>query len=268
MRTFCLLLILGNVLYFIWSQVLDVDTGGPGRASAAKAAPPPRIVLAREAMAGLPDDDPGLGARSGEPSGKEVAAEGPTRPLLAAVQAPRVEPLAGLQPAPRQERARSDAVACTTIGPFADLPQAFQAQAALRAAGFQPRQRLDKGELWVGYWVSVQGFADRAAAESAFQALRANDVGDIYIMPSSDTPASNALSLGVFSDYQRARRRVEEIRAMGLEPRIEDRRRSDTVYWLDIDLAEAGQRIDSSIFQTDPGRITRLEMQPCPLERG
>jgi hypothetical protein len=36
------------------------------------------------------------------------------------------------------------------------------------------------------------------------------------------------------------------------------------VYWIDVDLQEPGQVIDSSIFQTDPRKITRLEMRACP----
>lgn len=268
MRTFCLLLILANALYFVWSQVLDVHVGGLERGPGAKAVPPPRIVLAREAMTDSAAGDPDVSDRSEIlPEHRDAAGDVQGSQVFETVRAPAVEPLDGSSPSRPQLLARHPTLACTTIGPFADLPQASQAQAALRSAGFQPRQRLEDGELWVGYWVSIQGFPDRKAAENALETLTANAVTDVYIMPGSDTPTSNALSLGVFSDYQRARRRVEEIRALGLEPRIEDRRRSGTVYWLDVDLSEPGQRIDSSIFQTDPGKITRLEMAACPPER-
>jgi hypothetical protein len=81
-------------------------------------------------------------------------------------------------------------------------------------------------------------------------------------MPSTDS--SNVLSLGVFSDYQRAQRRADEIRALGLEPRIDDRKRAGSVYWIDADLPEPGRGIDTAMFQTDPRKITRLELRPCP----
>ena len=153
-------------------------------------------------------------------------------------------------------------MSCTSVGPFPDLPQASQAQAALRTAGFQPRQRMEQGEIWAGYWVSVQGLATRDAAEAALRTLSSNGIGDVYVMPGSDPP--NVLSLGVFSDYQRAQRRVDEVRAIGLTPRIDDRKRAGSVYWIDVDLQEPGQVIDSSIFRSDPGKITRLEMRACP----
>jgi len=124
------------------------------------------------------------------------------------------------------------------------------------------RQRMEEGELWVGYWVSVQNFQSREDAETALKLLIESGVTDVYLMPATD--ATNVLSLGVFSDYQRAQRRAEEIRVLGLEPRIDDRKRTGSVYWVDADLPEPGKTIDTSIFQTDPRKITRLELRACP----
>jgi hypothetical protein len=243
MRTLCLLLILANVLYFTWSQMIDVHSSSLDRKGSKPAEPPVRIVLAREMLEANPEE----------------RSVGPIRE----VQPPAVEPLGGQQtPAPDAQAAQLDTLSCTSVGPFPDLPQASQAQAALRGAGFQPRQRVEQGEIWAGYWVSVQGLATRDAAESALKTLAANGIGDVYVMPGSDPP--NVLSLGVFSDYQRAQRRVDEVRALGLTPRIDDRKRAGSVYWIDIDLQEPGQIVYSSIFQTDPRKISRLEMRACP----
>jgi hypothetical protein len=32
----------------------------------------------------------------------------------------------------------------------------------------------------------------------------------------------------------------------------------------DVEMQEPGQMIDSSIFQPDPGKVTRLEIRACP----
>lgn len=250
MRTFCLALILANALFFIWSQMIDAPVNNLDRRQAATATPPARIVLAREA------------GSENEPPPPQPVDDAPVKD----VQPPSVEPLAPAPAPGGAEVARADPLSCTTIGPFADLPQAAQAQASLRAAGFEPRQRVEEGELWVGYWVSVQGLPTRAAAEDALKTLSANAITDVYLMPGSD-PA-NVLSLGVFSDYQRAQRRAQEVRALGLEARIDDRKRSGSVYWLDVDLPEPGRPIDSSIFETGPGKILRLEMRACPSASG
>ena len=125
---------------------------------------------------------------------------------------------------------------------------------------------MEQGELWAGYWVSVQGLATREAAESALRMLSSSGISDVYLMPGSDPP--NVLSLGVFSDYQRAQRRVDEVHALGLTARIDDRKRAGSVYWIDVDLQEPGQVLDSSIFQSDPRKITRLEMRACRAAAG
>jgi hypothetical protein len=128
--------------------------------------------------------------------------------------------------------------------------------------GFEPRQRVEQGELWTGYWVSVRDFATRDAAEVALRTLTQNGVTDVYLMPGADP--ENVLSLGVFSDYQRAQRRAEQVRALGLTPQISDRKRSGSVFWLDVNLKEPGQTIDTSVFQVGQSRILRLELRTCP----
>ena len=239
MRTLCLLLILANVLYFIWSQLIDVQINALDRPARRTADAPARIVLAKEAPE-LAQETTDEARASAPPS--EVPAE-PPQP----------------QTARRSDR---DSLTCTSVGPFAELAEAAQAQAALRNAGFAPRQRVEQGELWVGYWVSVQNISTRADAEEAVGMLKSNGIDDVYLMPGGDP--SFTLSLGVFSDYQRAQRRASEVRAVGLEPKVEDRKRAGSVYWLDVDLPAPGTRIDTSIFQSDPGKIMRLEMRACP----
>lgn len=233
MRTLSLLLILCNALFFVWAQLIDVNINPLDRTPVSRSNPPPRIVLAREV------------SKAPEP----VAAVEPPTPTQA--------------PTPTtSDPSGSASVGCTSVGPFANLSEASQAQAALSAAGFSPRQRLEQGELWVGYWVSVQNLPNRDAAEEALQRLIDSGITDVYLMPGTD-PA-NVISLGVFSDFQRAQRRVQEAQALGLQPQIDDRKRAGSVYWIDVDLKEAGQSIDTGIFQTDPRKIMRLELRACP----
>lgn len=247
MRAFCLLLVLVNTLYFIWSQVIDVQVSSLDRAPIRVAVPPPRIVLAKEAQQGAPDE--------------QEAAQEPA-PVVRDVVPPQVEPLESSGTAQAPVTARQDGTSCTSVGPFADLGQASQAQATLRSMGYEPRQRVEQGELWTGYWVSVRDLPTRDAAEAALKTLNDNGISDVYLMPGSE-PA-NVLSLGVFSDYQRAQRRAEEVRAIGLTPQISDRKRAGSVFWIDVDLKEPGQTIDTSVFQVGQSRILRLELRGCP----
>jgi hypothetical protein len=100
MRTFCLILILCNVLFLSWSQLLDDRVRDLERAPPTAVAPPPRLVLAREVP--------------------------PTQePRANPVQPPRVAPLSSSTPS----EAEADAMTCSSVGPFADLTEASQAQA-------------------------------------------------------------------------------------------------------------------------------------------
>lgn len=248
MRSLCLLLILANVLYLVWSQMIDVQVNALDRVPARTAEPPPRIVLAREAQS-IPEET--QAAIGSEPQGESDPDT--TNPSQVPAQTAAITP-------------GSNSLTCTTIGPFADLAEASQAQASLRGAGFAPQQRVEQGELWVGYWVSVQDLATREAAAEAMELLQANGISDVYLMPGADP--GHTLSLGVFSDHERAQRRADQARAIGLETRIEDRKRAGSVYWLDVELAEPGQVIDTAIFQSDPGKIMRLEMKGCAERSG
>jgi hypothetical protein len=253
MRAFCLLLLLVNALYFIWSQVIDVQVSTLDRVPLRVAAPPPRIVLAKEVRQGR--------------AVANVAPEEEKLPEVRDVVPPRVEPLASdgtVQPRAPSAASREDSLTCTSVGPFADLGQASQAQATLRSLGYEPRQRVEQGELWTGYWVSVRDFPTRESAERALKKLTDNGVTDVYLMPGAEP--ENVLSLGVFSDYQRAQRRADQVRALGLTPEISDRKRAGSVFWLDVDLKEPGQVIDTSVFQVGQSRILRLELRGCPRE--
>lgn len=246
MRTLCLMLLLANALFLGWSQFIDIRVTDLQRRPAATARPP-RIVLAREA--------PLIAA-------PKTQKKMPTEP----VRAESFGPLAARQPVaavpqPR-EPARAPAIVCTSVGPFAEAAEAAAAGAALQAAGFKPRQRVVQGEVWVGYWVSVQHLASREDTGRALKLLTDKDINDVYVIPG--TEGQSALSLGVFSDRQRAQRRVEEVRALGLEPSIGDRKRAGVVHWIDVDQPEPVQPVDTSLFQSDPGKIMRLELRACP----
>jgi hypothetical protein len=139
---------------------------------------------------------------------------------------------------------------------------ASQAQAALRAVGFTPKQRFESGgEVWAGYWVSLQNLETQKKADAALKLLKENGVTDIFLVPGANPPM---LSLGVFLDYQRAQKRTEQIRALGFEPKLTDRKRTEPAYWIDVDILQPGQSVDTSIFQTEQSRIMRLELRECP----
>lgn len=241
MRALALILILANLGFLGWSQLVDVRGSSNAAPMPLGIASAPRLVLSTEAGAA---PDAAIPAAGTAIPADEIPSVG------AAEVAAAVEPIL------------ADDVSCVSVGAFRDLAEAVQASAALQTAGYFSRQRVDQGDVWLGYWVSVQNLATREAAEAALAELGRNGIADAYILPGSE-PA-NVLSLGVFNDAARAQRRVEEISALGFDAVLADRRRAGSVYWVDVDLTSPGAMFDPAVLQTQPGKIVRLEFRGCP----
>jgi cell division septation protein DedD len=190
-------------------------------------------------------------APSSEPAATAAAAEG-NGLLLAREAAPAQA--AGAAARPRDN--------CLSLGPFTDLTDAARASTLLRENDLEPRQRADEGVVWKGYWVTLGGLPNRAAANEVIERLRRAGVADAYAMPGEGSDVT--ISLGLFSERQRALRRLDDAKAIGLEPRIVDRERTGTVYWIDVDVVPPAELPDAARLQGEGGRILRLEVNPCP----
>lgn len=190
-------------------------------------------------------------APSTEPAATAAAADG--RSLLLAREAAPAQSAAGAARPPDN---------CLSLGPFTDLTDAARASTLLRENDLEPRQRADEGVVWKGYWVTLGGLANRAAANEVIERLRRAGVADAYAMPGEGSDVT--ISLGLFSERQRALRRLDDAKAIGLEPRIVDRERTGTVYWIDVDVVPPAELPDAARLQGEGGRILRLEVNPCP----
>jgi hypothetical protein len=248
MRALCLIFVLANLAFAGWAQLID----RPLEVAVPTALPPTaqRLMLATEAQRQQP---------SPEKRSAATASGGDRVPAGAASDSSSLA-------TPAVAATTATPPSCTSVGPFKDLSEATRASAALRGAGFESQQRLEQGEFWMGYWISLPGFAKRADAERVLAQLKEHHVSDAYVIPGA--AGDNVVSLGVFADMARAQHRLEEITAYGFTPQLVDRKRSGTVYWVDVDLAQAGKILDPSIVQAEPGKIVRLEVQPCPAAAG
>ncbi|HEU4517542.1 MAG TPA: hypothetical protein VFR77_09595 [Steroidobacteraceae bacterium] len=188
-----------------------------------------------------------------EPAATAVAADGQGLKL-----AREAAPAAAPAPAPQGENENH----CLSLGPFTDLTDAARAATLLRENELDPRQRAGEGVVWKGYWVTLEGVPDRTAANAIIERLRRSGVADAYAMPGDGRDVT--ISLGLFSERQRALRRLDDAKAVGLTPRIVDRERAGTVYWIDVDVEPPAALPDAARLQGEAGRILRLEVNPCP----
>jgi hypothetical protein len=75
--------------------------------------------------------------------------------------------------------------------------------------------------------------------------------------------ADVTISLGLFSEQQRALRRLDDAKAIGLDPLIVDRERTVWVYLIVVVVIPPAELPDAARLQEDGGRILRLEVKAC-----
>lgn len=137
------------------------------------------------------------------------------------------KPAPVIQPAPATDTTAS----CTSYGPFLDVEAAQTALGRLQKDGVSTTQRLVPGKVRLGYWVYLPPFESHREAEAAAALLKKRGVKDLYIVVTAAN--RNAISLGVYSDRYGALAHQKTIRALGYHPLVTERFRDAPRYWLD-----------------------------------
>jgi hypothetical protein len=151
---------------------------------------------------------------------------------------------------------------CVSIGPFNDLAQAARGAALLRDRGFDPKQRAEPGEMWEGYWVSVGGLRTTADESRLMKALDRAGIRDARVMP--DEPGGRRVSVGLFSERERADRRAEAVRKLGFGAEVSERTQPGTVYWVDMDVGANNRSVPTDGLLSLEDKGSRIEIRVCP----
>lgn len=147
-----------------------------------------------------------------------------------------------------------------SVGPFNDLAQVARAAALLRDRGFEPQQRAEAGAMWDGYWVYVDDLGTAADASKLIKALERAGITDAQPMPGGE----RRVSVGLFSERERAERRAAAVKRLGYEPEITERRQAGTVYWVDLDVDSPERSVPTEGLLSLDSAGSRLEVRVCP----
>lgn len=121
---------------------------------------------------------------------------------------------------------------CFTFGPLKSRAVATRLLVVLRNRAVEAELRQEALPEADQYWVYFPPFESREAADAAARALRAKGFTDYFVVTRGEL--KNALALGLFNHTAGARRRVEELRALGFEARIAPRGLAEPArYWID-----------------------------------
>ncbi|MCJ7556105.1 MAG: SPOR domain-containing protein [Gammaproteobacteria bacterium] len=153
--------------------------------------------------------------------------------------------------------------ACATLGPFADKTQAETAIGGSGLSEFQPVLR-EVSSVRTTYWVYLPPFRDRQSANRALRTLSEIGINDAYVV--GDGEDRNAIALGLYSDQERATRRADQVKALGVTAQIGPLRRVITQYVIDLVLPSLGVLDAGQIGNLGSG-VSMVEMNcDAPVE--
>jgi cell division septation protein DedD len=222
------LLLFANLAFLAWAEWIDAPEPVPMNAEYAKL---PRLKLTTE-----------------------VAAPTPRRPSSAASRktAMEVSPPAFSAVAPQ----------CLSIGPFDDQASATRGASALHDKGFAPRPRTTEGEVSKGFWVFIGDLKTDQEVEQVLRTLQQSHVDDAREMPT--TGDIHKVSIGLFSDRDRADHRAQSIEKLGLHPEVTERKVPGTVFWMDVDVAPGATAPSPQDLVAQGEAAGGVQAVPCP----
>ena len=198
MKNLLLILLLANILYFLWGWVSDDDVQ-PGVAVINETDLGPPLAVAQQSV-----DD-------AAPSVESVldSAE-PT--MLAAVVG------------------RS----CVTVGPFRERGDADSAQTRYAGEGMRTRLRETTGQIFVGHWVQIRNIPSRDESNRMLSVLADGGLPEAYAVETEDEGLK--ISLGLFGNLDSAEKVELQAQSLGFDADISPRLRDGQVFFVDIAL--------------------------------
>ncbi len=228
MKNLLLLLLLANILYFLWGMFGD-DQGQPGVAVVDEAALGPPLAVAQNPNAEIVASV-GAVLGSGKPSD-----------LVAVV-----------------------GQSCVTVGPFRNNSDAAAASAQYDAEEMRTSLRSSRGKIFVGHWVQIRDIASRQAGNKILRQLREGGLSDAYIVETDDEGMK--ISLGLFGDVERAEKIELQARSMDLAAEITPRMSEGTVYFVDIGLPP-GRGAGAIVEKYGEEKVLLRDQASCPRSR-
>ncbi|MGH8180110.1 MAG: hypothetical protein ACRETR_03935 [Steroidobacteraceae bacterium] len=153
---------------------------------------------------------------------------------------------------------------CVSVGPFDDPAVAAQALDVLKAKSFAPQQRAVEMPAIRRFWVYLDAFRSDASEMRVLHRLERAGIDDAEAMPPA--VGGRKVSLGLFTDKDRAGRRMKTVQTMGFKPVMAQRMLPGTVYWLDLALPNSSTAVPlKDVSSVEPaGDSAGISVQPCP----
>ncbi|HKU90210.1 MAG TPA: hypothetical protein VJP84_10460 [Steroidobacteraceae bacterium] len=180
-----------------------------------------------------------------------------TLPISARVDAPKLQLASETTALPTGANG-----SCVTVGPFPNNELAARARQTLTDSGYPSTPRQETTSEPDGYWVYLEAPTSPVAERRLIERLTRGGIRDAQAV---GDPGARRISLGIFSDEQRAALQSERVAKLGLLPQIDAREKPGTAIWLDLALKSGSPPLEGQKFQAGD---TELEFRPCPAGEG
>ena len=224
MKNVLLLLLLANILYFIWGLFVDepVDIG---------------VSVVNESDLGPPLDISNKIAEAAVSVGAVLGAGKPSD--LSAVVG------------------RS----CVTIGPFKTATIANGVFADYEDQDMRASLRKAEGQIFVGHWVQIRNIRNRDIGNAMLNKLKEGGLGDAYLVQTDHEGLK--ISLGLFGEMSRAERVELQAKSLQLPAEITPRMQNGNVFYVDIGLPP-GKGAGNMIEKYGEEKVLLREAATCP----
>lgn len=244
MKNLLLILLLANILYFLWGLFNEREEL-PGVAVIDEAVLGPSLAVSSTPAADVVADD--------ETAQDEVIPRDEET-------APDDEPALAEAPEPI-ELAAVIGRSCVTVGPFRVGDDAESAQTEIAGDGMQAKLRSVQGQIFVGHWVQIRNIADRNGGNTMLARLRDGGITDAYIVETEDEGMK--ISLGLFGDIEGAERIELQAESLGFDAEISPRMSDGTLFFVDVELPP-GRGAGAVIEHYGEDRVKLRDEASCP----
>jgi len=176
-------------------------------------------------------------------------------PVSAKIEAPKLQ-------LSTEARVEAPLGNCVTVGPFATNELAARARQTLTDSGYTSVPREVGTREVDGYWVYLEAPPTESGERRLLERLRRGGIVDAQAMGDL---GQRRISLGVFTEENRAIAQSERVARLQLLPQIEAREKPVTTIWLDLALKTDAPSLEGQKFKAGDAE---LEFRPCPAGAG
>jgi hypothetical protein len=225
MRNLLLLLLLANILYFVWGFF------------AGKGAEPGIAIV----------DESELGPPLAATANRDAEAAASVGAVLGSGEPSDLEALVG----------RS----CVTIGPFRSSEDADRASTEYSGDGMRTAQRSGQGQIFIGHSVQVVDVPTRNEGREMLTRLHEGGLGDAFLVGNEEDGL--AISLGIFGNQANAEKVELQAKSLGFDVTVSPMTRDAAVFFVDIALPP-GKGAGSIVDKHGEDRVLLREAATCP----